>query len=50
MATALTVTAAGSLSAQQTEEAAMARWVDESLPTLTEKFLRLKREGENPSR
>jgi len=29
VATALTVTAAGSLSAQQTEEAAMARWVDD---------------------
>ncbi|MBD3837023.1 ferritin-like domain-containing protein [Brevundimonas sp.] len=32
------------------EEHRMARWVDESLPALTEKFLRLKRDGENPSR
>lgn len=32
------------------EELRMARWVDDSLPHLTEKFLRLKREGENPSR
>lgn len=32
------------------EEQRMARWVDQSLPALTEKFLRLKRAGENPSR
>lgn len=38
------------LAATLEEEQRMARWVDESLPTLTDKFLRLKREGENPSR
>lgn len=32
------------------EEQRMARWVAESLPALTEKYLRLKRDGENPSR
>lgn len=38
------------LNATLEEEARMARWVDESLPALTDKYLRLKREGENPSR
>lgn len=38
------------LNATLEEELRMARWVDQSLPQLTEKFLRLKREGENPSR
>lgn len=38
------------LNATLEEEQRMARWVDDSLPALTEKFLRLKREGENPSR
>lgn len=38
------------LNATLEEEQRMARWVDESLPALTEKFLRLKRAGENPSR
>lgn len=38
------------LTATLEEEQRMARWVDDSLPALTEKFLRLKREGENPSR
>lgn len=38
------------LNATLDEELRMARWVDESLPALTEKHLLLKRQGENPSR
>lgn len=38
------------LTATLEEEQRMALWVDESLPALTEKYLRLKRDGENPSR
>ncbi|MFB7881270.1 hypothetical protein [Brevundimonas diminuta] len=38
------------LNASLDEEARMAAWVDQSLPALTEKFLMLKRAGENPSR
>lgn len=32
------------------EEQAMAAWVDENIPALTEKFVALKQAGENPSR
>jgi len=32
------------------EEEAMAAWVDENIPALTEKFVALKQAGENPSR
>lgn len=38
------------LNASLDEEARMAAWVDQSLSALTEKFLMLKRAGENPSR
>ena len=38
------------LNASLDEEQRMARWVEESLPALTEKFLRLKRTGDNPAR
>ncbi|MBA4808527.1 ferritin-like domain-containing protein [Brevundimonas sp.] len=43
-------TALDPLNATLDEELRMARWVDESLPALTEKFLLLKQQGENPSR
>lgn len=32
------------------EELAMVRWADESIPALTEKYLRLKQQGENATR
>ena len=38
------------LNATLDEEMRMARWVDDSLPMLVEKHLRLRREGENASR